>query len=219
MLFIAGARPVYLVGTVGLGAMMFFIATLNSDYRRRRLAAFLNPWADPQGNGFQSIQSFISFHSGHFSGLGLGNGNSKLFYLPEVHTDFIFAMIGEELGFIGAAIVIISYAYLGYLLFKIVRFAPDAFGRYLAFGLALSLMLQIVVNLGGVTGLIPVKGLPLPFISWGRSAILVNLMMIGILLNIAKQSSIIRPIRKKATKPPPITFSDPTVGEIARNEQ
>ncbi|MCB0403854.1 MAG: putative lipid II flippase FtsW [Bdellovibrionales bacterium] len=188
VLFIAGARPIYVMGFLGIGILGFALSLINSDYRQRRVMAFLNPWADPQGGGFQSIQSFLSFYSGKIFGVGLGNGNSKLFYLPEVHTDFIFALVGEELGFVGAFALMCTFAYLGYLLFKIVRFAPDLFGRYLAFTLSLSLLLQIVVNLGGVTGVIPVKGLPLPFISWGRSALVVNLAMMGILLNICKQA-------------------------------
>ncbi len=188
MFFIAGAKPVYVLGFVAMGALGFALSLIRSDYRQRRLMAFLNPWEDPQGTGFQTIQSFLSFYSGKIFGVGIGNGNSKLFYLPEVHTDFIFALVGEELGFIGSVVVLIIFAYFGFLLFKAVRFAPDAFGRYLAFGLSFSLMMQVMVNLGGVVGMIPVKGLPLPFISWGRSALLVNLCMVGILLNIAHQA-------------------------------
>ena len=154
--------------------------------------AFLNPWADPQGDGFQTIQSFLSIHSGRIFGAGIGNGNSKLFFLPEVHTDFIFALIGEELGFLGSFLCLALFLYFGYLIFKVAFRAPDTFGRLLAFGLSLSLLLQVAVNLGAVTGLIPVKGLPLPFISWGRSALIVNLLMVGILLNIARQSIIIQ---------------------------
>lgn len=189
--FIAGAKPVYLLSVLGAGSVLFIFSMLHTDYRRRRLLAFLNPWADPQGSGFQSIQSFLSFHSGKFFGVGIGNGNSKLFFLPEVHTDFIYALIGEELGFIGAIVLLVLFIYFGYLLFKVVLKAPDPFGCYLAFGLALSILLQIAVNLGGVTGIVPVKGLPLPFISWGRSALLVNLATVGILLNIVRQSGII----------------------------
>lgn len=188
LFFISGAKLTYLIGGLGVGTAFTLIAMLHSDYRRKRLMAFLNPWADPQGSGFQTIQSFVSFHSGKFFGVGIGNGNSKLFYLPEVHTDFIFALIGEELGFVGATFLIALFAYFGYLLFKAAFHAPDSFGRYLGLGLAMSLLLQLAVNLGGVTGLIPVKGLPLPFISWGRSALIVNLATVGILLNIVRQS-------------------------------
>lgn len=189
MIFVAGARPAYMVGSLGTGALLFGLALLRSDYRKRRLLAFLNPWADPQGSGFQSIQSYLSFHSGKIIGVGIGNGNSKLFHLPEVHTDFIYALIGEELGFVGAVTLLLLFAYFGFLLFKVVRHAPDAFGQSLAFAMAFSLLAQIAVNLGGVTGLLPVKGLPLPFISWGRSALLVNLAMVGLLLNVVRQAS------------------------------
>lgn len=188
MAFIAGVRLIYLGGFLSLGAIGFATAMLHSEYRRKRFFAFLNPWADPQGTGFQTIQSFLSFHSGRLFGTGLGNGNSKLFFLPEVHTDFIFALIGEELGFAGAVFILLLFIYLTYLLFKVCFKAPSQFGILLAFGTALSLAMQIAVNLGGVTGILPVKGLPLPFISWGRSALIVNLSMIGILLSILRKA-------------------------------
>jgi cell division protein FtsW len=191
MLFIAGIKLSYLVGFLGVGSLGFVFSIVHYAWRRKRLFAYLNPWADPQGTGFQTIQSFLSFHSGHLFGTGLGNGNSKLFFLPEVHTDFIFALIGEETGFIGTIILLVLFTYFCYLLFKVSLTAKDSFGCYLSFGLALSVALQIVVNLGGVTGLLPVKGLPLPFISWGRSALIVNLILMGILLNIVETSSII----------------------------
>jgi len=190
LLFIAGMKPKYLLSFLGVGGILVVYAMLNSPYRKRRVVAFLNPWADPQGSGFQTIQSFLSFHSGKLFGVGLGNGNSKLFFLPEVHTDFIFSLIGEELGFVGAIFLLSLFTYFAYLLFKVAFQSKDPLGCYLGFGLALSLVLQIAVNLGGVTGLLPVKGLPLPFISWGRSALIVNLITVGILLNIVRQSPI-----------------------------
>lgn len=191
LFFISGLRPLYFLGFLGTGAGFVIFSALHSEYRRRRLFAFLNPWADPTGSGFQTIQSFLSFHNGHFFGTGIGNGNSKLFFLPEVHTDFIFSLVGEELGFIGAISLLILFGYFCYLLFKAALATSDPFGRYLAFGLALSVILQVSVNLGGVVGLLPVKGLPLPFLSWGRSALMVNLVIMGILLNIVRQSAII----------------------------
>ena len=197
LFFIAGIRPLYIVTLLGGGIGFFIFSMLHSDYRRRRLFAFLNPWADPQGSGFQSIQSFLSIHSGKLFGMGLGNGNSKLFFLPEVHTDFIFSLIGEELGFVGAITILLLFVYFTYLLFRVSFNSREPFGCYLAFGLSLAIALQIVINLGGVTGLLPVKGLPLPFLSWGRSALVVNLLMVGILLNIVRQSGIIQ----KPTQP------------------
>lgn len=193
MLFISGMRLVSLYSLLGGAIGVFAFTMMQSEYRRRRVFAFLNPWEDPQGSGFQTIQSFISFHWGQALGVGLGNGNSKLFFLPEVHTDFIFALIGEELGFIGAMALLFLFAGFAYWTFKAALAAPDALGRLLGFGIALALVLQISVNLGGVTGLLPLKGLPLPFISWGRSALLVNLFAMGILLNIIRQSAILPP--------------------------
>jgi cell division protein FtsW len=105
LLFLAGTRPLYIGIGLGIGAVFFIYSMLHSEYRRRRVMAFLNPWADPTGDGFQTIQSFLSIHSGKIFGVGLGNGNSKLFFLPEVHTDFIFSLVGEELGFVGAVIL------------------------------------------------------------------------------------------------------------------
>lgn len=188
MLFIAGLRPIYFYGLLGTTVAALAFTLMQSEYRRRRVFAFLNPWDDTQGAGFQTIQSFVSIHWGKLFGVGLGNGNSKLFFLPEVHTDFIFALIGEELGFVGAAALLVLFASFAYLLFKGALGAPDVLGRLLGFGISLALILQIAVNLGGVTGLLPLKGLPLPFISWGRSALLVNLFAMGILLNIIRQS-------------------------------
>ncbi len=188
MLFMAGLRPAYLYSFAGGAIGIFAVIMMQSGYRRRRFFAFLNPWEDPQGSGFQTLQSFISFHWGKLFGVGLGNGNSKLFFLPEVHTDFIFALVGEELGFIGAFLLLCLYAGFAFLALKGALSARDRLGRLLGFGIAIGLMLQISVNLGGVTGLIPIKGLPLPFLSWGRSALLVNLFTLGILLNIVRQS-------------------------------
>jgi len=188
MFFVAGLSLMYLFTGALLGGVGFAVALYLYDYRRKRFFSFLNPWADPQGSGFQSIQSFLSFHSGGILGAGIGNGNSKLFYLPEVHTDFIFSLVGEELGFIGAALLIAVFAYFCLLLFRVSFKAADPFACYFAFGLAFLLTAQVAVNVGGVTGLLPIKGLPLPFISWGRSALFINLAMVGILLNIIKQS-------------------------------
>ncbi len=191
VVFLSGLSLKWVVTSIGSGAILFTISLFASEYRRRRLFSFLNPWGDPQGSGFQVIQSFLSFHSGKLFGVGLGNGNSKLFYLPEVHTDFIFALVGEELGFVGAAALLLAFLYFTFLLFKVTSRITEPFGGYLAFALTLGLTLQIGINLGGVTGLLPVKGLPLPFISWGRSALVANLAMVGILLNILKRSEII----------------------------
>lgn len=188
MIFVAGIRLRYFVSLLIAGGAFVTLSMLYSPYRRRRVLAFLDPWADPQGSGFQTLQSFISLYSGKVFGVGIGNGNSKLFYLPEVHTDFIFALIGEELGFVGAILLVLLFGTLIYLMLKSATNAKDAFGKYLGIGLTLSLAIQIAVNLGGVTGTLPVKGLPLPFLSWGRSALLVNLCLMGVFLNIVRQA-------------------------------
>lgn len=188
MLFLSGVKLRYIVGLIASGIIFVVASMLLRDYRRRRLLAFLDPWSDPYGSGFQTIQSFISFQSGGIFGVGLGNGNSKLFYLPEVHTDFIFSLIGEELGFVGAMATVLAFGYLIYSLIRASMYAPDNTGRLMGFGLTLAIALQVVVNLGGVTGLLPLKGLPLPFLSWGRSALIGNLISMGVLWNLVRQA-------------------------------
>lgn len=184
LFFVAGARVTY-VGIAGVVALVgALLAMWHTDYRRRRLLAFLNPWSDPQGSGFQTIQSFLAFHSGGLTGTGLGNGNGKLFFLPEIHTDFIFSMVGEETGFVGAVLLLLLYGLLAFWMFRVAFAVRDPFASYLALGLALTLTLPVVINVGGVVGLLPVKGMALPFVSWGRSAMVVNLAAIGILLSV-----------------------------------
>jgi cell division protein FtsW len=157
-------------------------------YRWRRMLAFVNPWDDPQGSGFQIIQSFLALGSGGWFGLGLGESRQKLFYLPEPYTDFIFAIIGEELGLLGAGVVVGLFAVLIWRGLRIGLRAPDAFGGYLALGLTIMLATQTLVNLGVVTGALPTKGLPLPFISFGGSALLMTMFSAGVLLNISQHS-------------------------------
>jgi len=186
--YIAGLawKYIYLLG--GSGLVLLTVAIVFYKKKKKRFLAFINPWADPTGSGFQTIQSFISFYSGRILGLGIGNGNSKLFFLPEVHTDFIFCVLGEELGFVGSFIALCLFGYLIYLLLRAVYFSDSLFNRYFTFGLVLSLLLQICVNIGGVTGMIPLKGLTLPFFSWGRTALLTNLIMVGCILAIIRES-------------------------------
>ncbi|MBN1405430.1 MAG: FtsW/RodA/SpoVE family cell cycle protein, partial [Candidatus Omnitrophica bacterium] len=155
-------------------------------YRLKRMLAFLNPWADPQGVGFQIVQSFIALGSGGILGVGLGHSRQKLFYLPEAHTDFIFSIIGEELGFLGAFGVIVLFLILIYLGIYIAYHARDLFGQLLAFGLVAMIALQAIVNIAAVTGAIPTKGLPLPFISYGGSSLVYSMLSVALLLNIAR---------------------------------
>jgi len=158
-------------------------------YRWRRMLAFVNPWDDPQGAGFQIIQSFLALGSGGLFGRGLGESKQKLFYLPEPYTDFIFAILGEELGLIGATLVVGLFAVLIWRGLRVGLRAPDAFGSYLALGITVMLATQTLVNLGVVTGALPTKGLPLPFVSFGGSALLMTMFSAGVLLNISQHAT------------------------------
>ena len=155
-------------------------------YRRKRILAFLNPWEDSRGTGFQLVQSFLALGSGGLLGVGLGRSTQKLFYLPGAHTDFIFAIIGEELGFIGAAAVVALCFCFVALGTKIAAHAPDLFGKLLAAGITSLIGVQALINLGVSMGAWPTKGLPLPFISYGGSALTMNLVAVGVLLMIAR---------------------------------
>jgi cell division protein FtsW len=165
--------------TVGLIAIWF------EPYRRARIFSFLNPWNDPQGAGFQTVQALISIGSGGFLGAGLGHGVAKINYLPEAHTDMIFAVIGEELGLLGVTAVIVAYAAFAYAGLRVALACTDPFGKRLAGGIVGLVCGQAVINLAAVLGLAPLTGIPLPFISYGGSSLVVALLAVGILLNIA----------------------------------
>ncbi|PYM37603.1 MAG: stage V sporulation protein E, partial [Candidatus Rokuibacteriota bacterium] len=152
--------------------------------------AFMDPWADPRGSGFQIIQSWLALGNGGLLGQGIGGSTQKLFYLPESHTDFIFAIIGEELGFVGAAAVVGLFTVLVWRGLRVGLRAPDPFGAYLALGITVLIATETLVNLGVVTGMLPTKGLPLPFISFGGSALLVTMLATGVLLNISQQADV-----------------------------
>lgn len=190
LMFLAGVPKRFLFGGAFLALCSAATLILSSPYRKMRLMGFLNPWGDPGGKGFQIIQSFIGLHNGSLWGVGLGNGKEKLFYLPEAHNDFIFAVIGEELGFIGVAGVVLIFTYFMYRGFKIgwecYRKQGDRFGLFLATGITLVLGLQGFVNMAVVLGILPTKGLTLPFISYGGSALIVDLLCVGVLLSIAR---------------------------------
>ena len=157
-----------------------------TDYRRARLLAFLDPWADPASTGYQTIQSQVSFGSGGWFGVGLGEGRQKWGFLPEAHTDFIFAIIGEELGMFGALFVVTLFGMLAYLGLRAATLAADTFGRLLATGITTWFCVQAFVNLGAVIGILPITGVPLPFISFGSSAMLANMAAAGILCNVCR---------------------------------
>jgi cell division protein FtsW len=185
MLFLSGVRLRYLAYLSFL-AVPVIIKLAMQPYRLKRITAFLNPWEDPQGSGFQLIQSFIALGSGGLTGVGLGSSKQKLAYLPESHTDFIFSIIGEEFGLIGVSVVIVLFLTLFIRGIAIAQKARDSFVFYLATGLALMISLQALINFSVATGLVPTKGLPLPFISYGGSSLLVNMAAVGILLNISR---------------------------------
>jgi len=186
--YLGGARVMHMGVIAGAALPLCAVAIAMKPYRLRRMVAFMNPWNDPQGSGFQIIQSFLALGSGGWMGRGLGESKQKLFYLPEAHTDFIFAIIGEEFGLVGTAIIVVLFTLLIWRGLKIGLRAPEAFGSYLALGLTVMLATQTIVNLGVVTGSLPTKGLPLPFISFGGSALTMTLFSAGVLLNISQHT-------------------------------
>ena len=188
MVFVAGAIKRFMFGVITpliLFAGSFF--TLFEDYRRRRLLNFINPWKDPAGDGYQLIQSFYALGAGGVTGLGIGQSRQKTLYMPEPHNDFIFAIIGEELGLIGCTVVILLFVIFVYRGIKIAMNAKDEYGTLLAVGITSIIGLQAIINIAVVTGSMPVTGVPLPFISYGGTALVFNLMAMGILLNISRQ--------------------------------
>lgn len=189
MLCIAGAQMKHLLCLVGAFIPIGVALILYKGYRLNRLTAFLDPWKDADNTGFQIIQSLISFGSGGAFGVGIGDGMQKLFYLPEPHTDFILSIIAEESGFIGVAIVIAMFALFALRGFMIALKAPDLFGTLLAAGLTMVIALEAFINIAGVMGLIPLKGLVLPFLSYGGTAFIMSMTAVGILLNISTQTS------------------------------
>jgi len=189
LMFVAGGKIIYLTYLLCATSIGCYFLISCVGYRLDRLTSYLNPWEDPTSMGFQIIQSFLAFGSGGLWGVGLGSGKQKLFYLPEPHTDFIFSIIGEEIGFIGVLLVIILFIILFYCGLRISIRAPDLFGTYLALGITSLIILHVVINMGVVMGILPTKGSTLPFISYGGTSLVVNLISIGVLLNISSQLS------------------------------
>ena len=190
LLFLAGGRVRHLALVLAPALPLLAIAIWAAPYRIRRITAFLDPWSDPRGSGFQIIQSWLAFGNGGLLGQGIGGSRQKLFYLPEAHTDFVFAILGEELGFVGALTIVGLFVVLAWRGLRIGLRAPDPFGAYLALGITVLITTQTVVNLGVVMGLLPTKGLPLPFISFGGSALLVTMLATGVLLNISQHANV-----------------------------
>ena len=186
MLMLGGVPYAYLFSLVPCAALFLYRFVYLVPYRWERITAFLNPWTDPLDSGYQLIQAWIAVGSGGLLGKGLGFGQQKLFYLPESFTDFILAVIGEELGFVGILGICALFLFLFQTGIRISRSAPDYLGSLMAFGLTLLLSLQALMNINVVLGLFPTKGMPLPFISYGGSAFVANCVIIGILMNIAR---------------------------------
>lgn len=189
MVFAAGISYRYLVGLALVALPTMYILVMSAPYRRRRVMAFLNPWDDPLNDGFQVIQSLIAVGTGGVFGKGLMGGVQKLFYLPEPHTDFIYSVIGEELGLVGTTLVLLCFAVITWRGLRTAMRAPDRFGAFLALGLTAMVSVQAFLNISVVLGLVPTKGIPLPFVSFGGSSLLISMIGMGMLLNVSQQAS------------------------------
>jgi cell division protein FtsW len=189
MLFAGGANLLHLAGTFVAALPFLFVGVMHSEYRARRIFSFLDPWADPHGAGHQIIQSFLAIGSGGVFGRGLGEGRQKLLFLPERHSDFIYAVIGEELGLIGALAVVALFLVILWRGVRIALIVRDPFSRMLALGITLMISFQGMINMAVVTGLLPTKGIVLPLVSYGGSSLVITMAALGVLLNISKEAS------------------------------
>ena len=187
MIFVGGGKPGHilasLLGFCAIGGWL----VLSQSYRMRRIFAFLDPWSDRLDSGFQIIQSYLALGSGGWFGVGLGDSREKQFFLPDAHTDFIFSILGEELGLVGVLTAMALFALFLWRGYRISFMAGEDFGRYLAYGITSLFALQILLNMAVVMGMIPTKGLPLPFISYGGSSLVTSLFMVGVLLNVGRR--------------------------------
>ena len=187
ILFVAGLNLRYLGYAVGASLLPLYFLIFHVAYRRNRILAFLDPYSDPQGRGFHIIQSLIAVSTGGITGQGLMEGKQKLFYLPEPHTDFIFSVISEELGLVGALAIVVLFTVFLWRGLRTAMRTQDTFGRFLAVGITCMVVVQAFINISVVLGLMPTKGIPLPFISYGGSSIFITLACVGVLLNVSKQ--------------------------------
>ena len=185
MLFVGGVRCRQLFGSLLLLLPLAYFFLISAEYRMKRILTFLNPWQYSADEGYQIVHSLMAFGTGGLWGVGVGKGYQKLFYLPEPHTDFIFSIIGEELGLLGVLIIIVLYALILLKGVQIARHAPDTFGSLIAIGLTVAMGLQVCINMAVTLGLLPTKGLTLPFLSYGGTSLLLNMASIGILMNIS----------------------------------
>lgn len=192
ILLFAGIRLHHLLGLGAVAAVVMYLLINSAEYRLERFMSFRNPFADPSGDGYQLIHSYIAIASGDMTGVGLANSVQKSGFLPEAHTDFIMAVIAEELGLIGVFFVIGLYVALMFVGIKIAKYAPDRFGKILALGITFQIVSQAIINMAAVSGLMPITGITLPLISYGGSSMLINFILVGILMNIAIKGNIAR---------------------------
>ncbi|MFH1282911.1 MAG: putative lipid II flippase FtsW [bacterium] len=190
MLFIGGARFVHLSGIVVVSAPFLLGLIFVYSYRWKRLISFINPWDDPQGSGYQIIQSLLAFGSGGFAGKGLGGSTMKLLYLPTPYTDFIFPIIGEELGFVGCLGLIVLFVFFSIRGLAVARKADTLFGSLVCAGLVFAISFQALINMAVSTGMLPTKGISLPFLSFGGSSLVLTMAAVGMILNISRQSKL-----------------------------
>lgn len=190
MLFVGGARITHMIGMGAAGFALALMLAVSKPYRLKRILSFLDPWKNPSEEGYHIIQSLYALGSGGLIGVGIGQSRQKFFYLPEPQTDFIFSVIGEELGFIGAAFVIIAFMFFIWRGYRTAMAAPDMFGKLMATGITTLIALQFLINIAVVTASIPVTGMPLPFISYGGSSLTITMCQIGILLNISRYAEV-----------------------------
>lgn len=189
LIFVAGLSWRRILGFGIIFVPVALLVLVSADYRRDRILTFLNPEGDPLGKGFQALQSLIALGTGGLTGLGIGNGRQKLFFLPEPHTDFIFSIIGEELGFIGTVSLLAVFSFLVWRGFRVAIRSNDRFVYYAALGLTLLIAVQVLINVSVAVCLLPTKGLPLPLVSYGGSSLMATLLSIGLLLNFSQQSA------------------------------
>jgi cell division protein FtsW len=185
MMFVGGVRSLHLFSSMIVLLPIAYYYLINAEYRIKRIMSFLDPWQYPADVGYQVVHSLMAFGTGGLWGAGIGKGAQKLFYLPEAHTDFIFSIIGEEFGLVGVLLIISLYAWILLKGIQIACKAPDTFGSLVALGLTTALGLQVCINMGVTLGLLPTKGLTLPFLSYGGTSLLLNMASIGILMNIS----------------------------------
>jgi cell division protein FtsW len=188
MLFLAGARWKHIFGMFLAGLPVLYLAVFHVPYRRQRMLAFLDPWKDAQGTGYQLVQSLLALGSGGFWGRGSGESTIKMYYLPESQTDFIFSILGEEFGFVGTFLLTVVFSILVYRCFRIALQASHWFHGLLVSGISLLIAGQVLINLAVVTGLFPTKGMPLPFISFGGSSVVAMFTAIGLALNVSRRT-------------------------------